>query len=58
MGLHRTPGHFELFGNLGVVTALQQQIGDLLLPWTQLNRLIFHASSPQELNKNHKHRAD
>ena len=49
MGLHRTPGHFQLFGNLGIVTALQQQIGDLLLPWTQPNVLVCHAVSPQEL---------
>jgi len=50
MGLYRTPGHLELPGNFRVVTALQQQIGDLLLPWTQPNWLVFHVSSSQELN--------
>jgi hypothetical protein len=49
MGLDRTPGHLQLFGNLRIVTALQQQIGDLLLPWTQPNGLVCHAVSPQEL---------
>ena len=47
MGLYGTPGHFQLFGNLRIVTALQQQIGDLLLPLTQPNVLIGHAVSPQ-----------
>jgi hypothetical protein len=45
MGLYRTPGHLELFGNFRIVTALQQQIGDLLFPWTQPNWLIFHVNS-------------
>jgi len=31
--LDRAPGHFELRGNFRIVTALQQQLGNLLLPW-------------------------
>jgi len=30
MSFHGAPGHFELAGNFGVVTALQQQFDDLL----------------------------
>lgn len=30
MSFHRAAGHLELAGNLGVVTALQQQLNDLL----------------------------
>jgi hypothetical protein len=29
----RAPSHFELRRNFGVVTALQQQLGDLPLAW-------------------------
>jgi hypothetical protein len=48
MGLNRTPSHLELLGNFRIVTPLQQQIGDLLFPWTQANWLVFHPESPQE----------
>jgi hypothetical protein len=34
MGLYRPPRHFQLAGDLGVVTALQQQLDDLLFAWT------------------------
>jgi hypothetical protein len=43
MGFNGAPGHFQLFGNLRIVAALQQQIGDLLLPWTQPYGLVGHA---------------
>jgi len=42
MGLDGAPGHLELFGNFCVVTAFQQQVGDLLLPWTEPNRRFLH----------------
>lgn len=55
MGLDGAPGHFQLFSNFRIVTALQQQIGDLLLPWTQPNGLVCHASSPQEFHYTNTH---
>jgi hypothetical protein len=42
--LDRASGHFELRGNFGIVTALQQQLGNLLLPWAQANRLFLHVT--------------
>ncbi|HXX27264.1 MAG TPA: hypothetical protein VEI99_02305 [Terriglobales bacterium] len=45
MGLHSASGHFQLFGNFRIVTAFEQQIGDLLLAWTQVNGLDFHDQS-------------
>jgi hypothetical protein len=33
VSLYRTTGHVELLGDFRVITALQQQFGDLLLPW-------------------------
>jgi len=41
-------GYFELSRDLRVVTALHQQIGNLLLSWTQPNGLFFHVSSLQD----------
>jgi hypothetical protein len=41
--LDGAPGHFQLFGNLGVVAALQQQFGNLLLPRSQAKILFPHA---------------
>jgi len=46
MGLDGAPGHLELFGNFCVVTAFQQQVGDLLLPWTEPNRRFLHRPPP------------
>ena len=46
MRFDRTAGHFELLGNLRVVTALQQQLGNLLLPRPQANRPFLHAPPP------------
>jgi hypothetical protein len=43
-------GHIELRGNFAIVTALQQQIGNLLLPRAQADRLFLHFGSfPPEL---------
>jgi hypothetical protein len=44
--LHGSPRHLELAGNLGVVTTLQQQFNDLLLPRTEPNGLLLHAILP------------
>jgi hypothetical protein len=41
--LDGTPGHFELFGNLGVVATLQQQFGNLLLTRSQAKIFVPHA---------------
>jgi hypothetical protein len=38
--------HVELTGNLGVVTALQEQFDDLLLAWSQPNCLFLHSLHP------------
>jgi hypothetical protein len=46
MGFHGTPGHVELFGNFRIVTALEQQLGDLLFPRAQLDKLFRHIHSP------------
>jgi hypothetical protein len=46
MGFHRTPGHVELHGNLGVVTALQKQFDNLLFAWTEPNSLLLHPIPP------------
>ena len=46
MGFHGTAGHVELFGNLRVVTALEQQFGNLPFPWAQLDELFRHVYSP------------
>jgi hypothetical protein len=46
----RASGHIELRSNFGIVTALQQQIGNLLFPRAQANRLFLHFGSfPPEL---------
>jgi hypothetical protein len=45
MGLHGASGHVQLFGNFRIVAAFEQQIGDLLLAWTQVNGLDFHDQS-------------
>ena len=50
MRFDRASGHIELCGNLGIVTALQQQVGNLLFPRAQANRLLLHFGSfPPEL---------
>lgn len=46
MCLHGTPRHLELAGDLGVVASLQQQLDNLLFPWTQPNGGLFHQTSP------------
>jgi hypothetical protein len=48
--LHCSPGHLKLPGDLGVVTALEQQFGNLLFPGTQSDRSFFHCSSPGSMN--------
>jgi hypothetical protein len=45
MRLDCAPGHLELRSDFRVVTALQQQLGNLLLPWAQANRLFLHVTS-------------
>lgn len=42
MCLHGATGHFELAGNLCVITALKQQLRNLLLTETESDRPIFH----------------
>jgi len=46
VSLHGTARHVELLGDLAVVAALQQQIGDLLFPKAQLDGLFLHATPP------------
>jgi hypothetical protein len=50
--LDRASGHMELGSNFRIITALQQQFGNLLLPWAQANRLFLHfrSSSRDEIN--------
>ena len=47
MGFDGTARHFELAGDFLIVTALQQQIGNLLFAWPKANQLVFHATSPR-----------
>jgi hypothetical protein len=42
MGLDRASGHIQLSGNFSVVATFEQQIGNLLLSWTQMNGFNFH----------------
>lgn len=42
MGLDGAFGHVQIAGNFGVVTSLEQQIDDLLLPASQPVRLLVH----------------
>jgi hypothetical protein len=42
MSLHGSARHLELAGNLGIVTALQQQFDDLLFTRSQPNGLLRH----------------
>jgi hypothetical protein len=42
MSFYRTPRHFELAGDFGIVTTLQKQFDDLLFTRAQPNRLFFH----------------
>jgi hypothetical protein len=46
MSFDRAPGHFELAGDFGVVTSLQQQFYDLSFPWAQPNGLVVHPKLP------------
>jgi len=46
MGLHSTPRHVELVGDLGVIATLQKQLDDLLFPRTEPNGLLLHWSPP------------
>jgi len=46
MGFHGSPCHFQLGGDLGVITALQKQLNDLLLPWAEPNGLLLHPNLP------------
>jgi hypothetical protein len=42
MSLHGSARHLELGGNLGIVTALQEQFDNLLLTRAQPNGLLRH----------------
>lgn len=49
MRLYGSASHVELLGYFGVVAALQQKFGNLLLTWTQPDRLLVHPkSSPDD----------
>jgi hypothetical protein len=50
MSFHGAPGHFELAGNFRVVTALQQQLDNLLFAWTEPNDRLFHSNPPPRLD--------
>ncbi len=50
MGLDGTPRHFQFAGNFGIVTTLQQEVGDLLLSRTQANSLLRHPNYPKSPN--------
>jgi hypothetical protein len=45
MSFHGSACHFELAGNFGVVTALQEQFDDLLFAGPQANGRIPHVAS-------------
>jgi hypothetical protein len=42
VGFHGSARHLELAGNFGIVAALQEKFDDLLLAWSQPNRLLRH----------------
>ncbi len=42
MGLYGSARHLELTGNLGVVTTLEKQFDNLLLPRSKPNGLLRH----------------
>jgi len=42
VGFYGSPGHFQLPGNFGVVTTLQEEVDDLLFARTQPNGLLLH----------------
>jgi hypothetical protein len=46
MSLNSAPRHFELAGDLGVVTTLQKQFNDLLFARTEPNGLLLHHTPP------------
>jgi hypothetical protein len=46
MSFHGAPRHFELAGNFGVVTALQQQFDNLLFAWTEPHGRLLHSILP------------
>ncbi len=46
MSLYCSPRHLELAGNLGVVTALQEQLYYLLLARTEPDGLLSHSIPP------------
>jgi hypothetical protein len=50
VGLDGTPRHFQFAGNFGIVTTLQQEVGDLLLSRTQANSLLRHPNYPKSPN--------
>ena len=51
MCFHGAPRHVELTGDLVVVAALQQEVGDLLFSGPKTNSLFFHfASYPLKTN--------
>jgi len=46
MSFYGSPCHFELTGNLRVVTSLQKQFNNLLFAGTEPNRLLLHSILP------------
>ncbi len=52
MSLHGPASHLELFGNFGVVTALQKQFDDFLFARSQADGLlVHHYPTPPRLNR-------
>jgi hypothetical protein len=45
VSFYRAARHFQLFGNFGVVAALQQQLDDLLFARSKPDRIIGHHPS-------------
>jgi hypothetical protein len=45
VSFYRAARHFQLFGDLSIVTALQQQLDDLLFARSKPDRVIGHHSS-------------
>jgi hypothetical protein len=46
MSFYRSPRHFELAGDFGVVASLQKQFNDLLFAWAEPNSLLLHPFLP------------
>lgn len=46
MSFYGSPRHFELTGNLRVITTLQKQFNNLLFARTEPNSLLLHSVLP------------